>query len=422
MACAARSSRRASSAWSAQAISNGDQPALRVAHLTATFPPYPGGAGNTAFQFARRQADRGHEVEVFTAPAEGISPDAGRVTVHRIDPVLAIGNAPLIPRLARLEGFDVVHLHYPFIFGSELTLLGRLRRRRRAQALLVHYKNRLVSTGLRGALFGAYEHTVAPALIRAADRVCVLSADHANSVPYLRRVGEHRPEKLIEMPNGVDTEAFAPGSDGAGLRDRLGIPAEATVAAFVATLDRAHHFKRLDVAIDAVARLDRAGDEDVHLVVAGGGELLEGFRDRAARSGVTQWVHFLGGVPHSELPGVLRAADLFVLTTEPPESFGIVLIEAMATGLPVIATDYPGVRAVVDEGETGLIVEAGDPESVAGAVRKLLRTGVEGRQDMGARGREKAVSEWGWEALLDRMDAAYAEAIAARQAKLRGAA
>jgi glycosyltransferase involved in cell wall biosynthesis len=347
-----------------------------------------------------------------------VAPDPGRVIVHRIDPVLEIGNAPLIPRLARVEGFDVIHLHYPFIFGSELTLLGRLGRRRRTQALLVHYKNRLVGNGARAALFGAYEHTVAPALIRAADRVCVLSADHANSVPYLRRAGEREPEKLIEMPNGVDTEAFAPGGDGAGVRDRLGIPAEATVAAFVATLDRAHHFKRLDMAIDALARL---GSQEVHLVVAGGGELLEGFRAQAARSGVGQRVHFLGAMPHSELPAVLCAADMFVLTTEPPESFGIVLIEAMATGLPVVATDYPGVRAVVDHDVSGLIVPPGNSDEVASAIRKLLGKGAEGRKRMGSRGREKAVREWGWDALLDRMDVAYAEAIDVRRAKLGGA-
>jgi glycosyltransferase involved in cell wall biosynthesis len=393
---------------------------VRVAHLTATFPPYPGGAGNTAFQFARLQADRGHEVEVFTSPAKGSPPDPGRATVHRIDPVLAIGNAPLMPPLARIEGFDVVHLHYPFIFGAELTLLGRLRRRRRKQALLVHYKNRLVGHGMRGALFGAYEHTVAPALIRAADRVCVLSADHAESVPYLRRAGDRAPERLIEMPNGVDTALFAPGPDGAGLRERLGIPAEATVAAFASTLDRAHHFKRLDVAIDAVARVDGPAEEEVHVVVAGGGELLEGFREQARAMGLADRVHFLGAVPHSELPDVLRAADLFVLTTEPPESFGIVLIEAMATGLPVIATDYPGVLAVVEEGRTGLVVPAGNADAVAGAIRRLLDEGDEGRRQMGSRGREKAVREWGWEALLDRMDAAYAEAIEARRAKVGG--
>ena len=312
---------------------------MRIAHLTATFPPYPGGAGNTCYRFARGQAERGHQVEVFTAPAEGEPPDPGGVLVHRIPPLAAIGNAPLIPSLARVHGFDVVHLHYPFIFGSELTLLGRLARRRRRQALLVHYKNRLVGTGMRGVLFEAYEHSVAPTLIRAADRVCVLSADHADSVAYLRRARARQPERLIEMPNGVDTALFSPGEDEAGLRASLGIPPEATMVAFVATLDRAHHFKRLDVAIDAVARI---ADEPVHLVVAGGGELLERFRERARAAGVGERVHFLGSVPHAGLPAVLHAADLFLLTTEPPESFGIVLIEAMACGLPDHRHRLPG--------------------------------------------------------------------------------
>ncbi len=352
---------------------------LRIAHLTATFPPYPGGAGNTAHRFAVGQAERGHHVEVITAPAPGEEPAAPGVEVHRIPPVYAIGNAPFIPRLAGLGGFDVVHLHYPFIFGSELTLLARLSRQRRSQALLVHYKNRLVGDGRRGLLFEAYERTVAPALIRAADRVCVLSQDHSRSVSYLRRTGERDPDKLIEMPNGVDADRFSPGDDESGWRERLGIPPDAIVAAFVATLDRAHHFKRLDVAIDALAEL---GNEDVHIVVAGGGELVADFQARASERGVTGRVHFLSAVPHSELPGVLRASDLFLLTTEPPESFGIVLIEAMATGLPVIATDYPGVRAVVTE-ETGLLAPQGDVAAVAGCLREMVEVGPEGRAAMG---------------------------------------
>ena len=385
---------------------------MRIAHLTATFPPYPGGAGNTAFRFAREQAARGHRVEVFTAPAAGVAPDPGKAIVHRIEPAFAIGNAPLIPSLAQIGGFDVVHLHYPFIFGSELTLLSRLRRRSRSQALLVHYKNRLVGKGRRGALFEAYERTVAPALIHAADRVCVLSADHADSVSYLRRAGERDSAKLIEMPNGVDAEAFSPGPDRSGLRQRLRIAPEAIVAAFVATLDLAHHFKRLEIAIEALARLD---DERVELVVAGAGELLKGFRSRAADAGVGGRVHFLGAVPHAELPDVLRAADLFLLTTEPPESFGIVLIEAMACGLPAIATDYPGVRAVVDEGVNGTLVPLGDSGAVAAALAELVAAGSERRLELGAAGRAKAICKWGWPRLVERMDGAYAEAIAARR-------
>ena len=102
-------------------------------------------------------------------------------------------------------------------------------------------------------------------------------------------------------------------------------------------------------------------------------------------------VHFLGAVPHAELPDVLRAADLFLLTTEPPESFGIVLIEAMACGLPAIATDYPGVRAVVDDGATGLLVAARRPAPPSPRrSRELDAAGPERRAEMGERGRAKA--------------------------------
>ena len=347
-------------------------------------------------------------MEVFTAPAAGEPPDGGGAIVHRIRPLVAIGNAPLIPRLAGLKGFDVLHLHYPFIFGAELVLGGRLRAPSRDAALLVHYKNRLVGDGARGALFAAYEHTVSPMLIRAADRICVLSRDHAESVPYLRRALGDDPGRVVEMPNGVDVEAFSPGPDADGLRDRLAIPGDAVVAAFVATLDRAHHFKRLDVAIEAIAQ---AGDERLHLLVAGGGELLDGFRARAQAAGVTDRVHFLGSVPHGRLPGVLRAADLILLTTEPPESFGIVLIEAMACGLPAVATEYPGVRAVVEPGANGMLAPPGDAAAVAAALRSVADVGPEGRRRLGDAGREKAEREWSWPRLVERMDDAYRGAI-----------
>jgi glycosyltransferase involved in cell wall biosynthesis len=159
-------------------------------------------------------------------------------------------------------------------------------------------------------------------------------------------------------------------------------------------------------------------DTRLHLVVAGGGELLEGFRERAVAAGVADRVHFLGRVPHAELPDVLRACDAILLTTDPPESFGIVLIEGMACGLPAVVTEYPGVRAVVDEGENGLVVPRGDPTAVAAALASLVEMGVGARRAMGAAGREKCERSWSWPSLADRMDEVYAEAIAARREKL----
>jgi glycosyltransferase involved in cell wall biosynthesis len=86
----------------------------------------------------------------------------------------------------------------------------------------------------------------------------------------------------------------------------------------------------------------------------------------------------------------------------------------MAAGLPTVATEYPGVGAVVDEGETGLLVPPGDAAAVAEAIRSLVEAGPAARDAMGAAGRAKAERLWSWPRLLDRMDAAYTEAIASR--------
>ncbi len=125
-------------------------------------------------------------------------------------------------------------------------------------------------------------------------------------------------------------------------------------------------------------------------------------------------------MPHPQLPRVLRAADLFLLTTEPPESFGIVLIEAMACGLPVIATDYPGVRAVVDEPETGLLVSPRRPGRGRVALRRLTEAGADGRARMGAAGRAKAEAQWNWPRLVERMDDAYRRGDRGRAGRRRG--
>jgi len=375
---------------------------LRIAHLSATFPPYLGGAGTTCLHLAAGSAARGHHVEVFTAEAEGPALDTGATIVHRLEPVAAIGNAPLIPALARLSGFDVVHLHYPFIFGAELVLAGPVRARN--GALVVSYHNRLIGDGARRAMFAAYEATVAPLLARAADRICVLSDAHAATVPYLR---SRPPGKLAVLPNGVDLDAFRPGPDAAGVRAAHGIPPDAPVAVFVAALDRAHFSKRLDLAVDAVAL---AADEDLHLLVAGGGEWLDRYQAQAVERGLEGRILFLGPVPHDRLPDTLRAADLLLLSSD-LESFGIVLIEAMACGLPTVSTDPPGVQAVVRSGATGLMAPRGDARALARAVDALLERGPEGRRRMGLAGRAECELRYSWPRLVERLEGVYREAL-----------
>lgn len=393
---------------------------LRIAHLTATFPPYHGGTGTTALHLARGAAAHGHQVDVFTAPASGEAPEMGAAKLHRIEPLLAIGNAPLIPRIARLSGYDVLHVHYPFIFGTELALAARLRSR--GTAIVVSYQNRLIGEGRRRPMFWVYEEGWGRALTRSAERVCVLSEAHAGTVTHLRELRARRPERLEVLPNGVDVEAFSPPAGGvrgeaeAGIREQHGIGPDAVVAAFVAALDRAHYFKRLDLAIDA---LSLAGREHMHLLVVGGGELLEQNREQAARAGVADRVHFAGPAGHGRLPALLRASDLLLMSSDPPESFGIVLIEAMACGLPALTTDFPGVRAVVRDGETGIVVPRGDAPALASAMGALVALGPDGRREMGFAGRAECERRFAWPRLVERIEAIYADAVELRRERVQ---
>lgn len=380
---------------------------LRVAMLTATYPPYRGGAGTVAQNLARGLAARGHEVEVRTAAGqggagEGVGEEDG-VLVRRERPRFAIGNAPLLTGLTRLAGFDVVHLHLPFMFGAEALLAARAPRRRRV-ALVASYHNLLVGEGARAPIFRAYEATVGRAIVRHADRVCVVSRAHAETVPYLAALARRRAERVVELPNGVDLEAFAPG-DGSAARAQIGVPPDAVVAVYVATLDRAHHLKRPDLAIAALAA---ASDERLHLVMVGGGESEPELRSRASAAGVAERVHFAGEADHTRLPALLRAGDVFLLTSD-LESFGIVLVEAMACGLPVIASDLPGVRAVVRAGEHGELVPPGDAGAFAAALDRLAAAGPDRRAELGRAGRAHAEAHYGWPGIVKRIEDIYAE-------------
>jgi glycosyltransferase involved in cell wall biosynthesis len=377
---------------------------VRIAQLTATFPPYRGGAGNVAFEYAVRLAERGHEVEVFTAAAPGEAPATGRALVHRMKPLVAIGNAPLLPQLRRLSGFDVLHLHHPFIFGSEPALW--LRARRRARSLVVTYHNRLIGQGARRPLFWAYEETAGRALARRADHLCVLSRGHAQGVNYLATALGRSPQRASVVPNGVDVDLFTP--DGDDVRARFGIAADVPLALFAGALDRSHWFKRLDLLLAALAGV---ADRSLELLVVGGGGWLARFRAEALAAGLGARVHFAGVQPHAAMPGFHRAADLLVLPSSELESFGIVLIEAMACGTPVVATRLPGVAEVVRDGETGLLAEPGDVAELTAKIDALLALAPDERAAMGAAGRADVTARFAWPSVIDRVEAAYEAAL-----------
>ncbi|MBC7227274.1 MAG: glycosyltransferase family 4 protein [Thermoflexales bacterium] len=377
---------------------------MRIAHVTATFPPYYAGTGIVCYYQAQELARRGHSVAVFTAAypfGDGLSPEG--VSVRRLSPLFRIGNAPFLPGLLGLRDFDLIHLHYPFIFGAEM--VGLAAAIRRIPYVLTHH-NDLIGTGFRRQLFNLYTTMVAPLVFRSAHRWLVVSRDYAAScrmAPLFRR----RPTDVVEIPNGVDTDHFCPGVDGTVVRSRYRLPESALLVLFVGSLDRAHHFKGADYLLRAFARM---GDPDTWLLLVGDGDLRPALEALAARLGVEGQVRFAGTVPHLQLPPYYAASDLVVLPSFPPESFGMVLIEAMACGRPVLAHDIPGVRSVVSDGEDGLLARPGDMADLVEKMQALLDN-PDRRREMGLRGRAKVEERYAWPRIVPRLLEVYEEVV-----------
>jgi len=354
----------------------------RVLVAVAAFPPYASGTGNVAWHHARLLAQGGHEVDVLAPGGQATQTKEGfRVLDAPRGP--GLGNAAFFRKLPKLAEYDIVHLHLPFLLGADQLLRARPRPK-----LLVSYHQDLEARGLVGAAFRAYAPRIG-AQLRAADAILVPTLDYARASRHARDLA-----RAIELPNGVDTTFFAP-------RQRR----EQASFLFVGGMDRAHHFKGVDVLLRALAKVP-----DARLTLVGEGELRPGFERLARDLGLGERARFAGRVEAPDLADLYaRAAAVVLPSTTRGEIFGLALAEGMASGRPGIASDLPGVRTVVDHEKNGLLVPPGDADALARAMARVLANPEEA-DAWGQAAREKAVARYDWsrvgEKLLQVVEAA----------------
>src|SRR5207244_4115874 len=186
---------------------------------------------------------------------------------------------------------------------------------------------------------------------------------------------------------GVDTTLFR--AHGKNHRDALGL-ARARVIIAVARLVP---IKNIRLLIEAMAQVTR-DRPDAHLLVVGEGPAHAALERRTAELGLDRVVTFVGDVPHQDTAAYYRSADVFALSSEFDNSPNVVL-EAMACGLPIVATDVGGVRDFVDVACGGAIVPAGDAGALAKTLARVLAD-IEAARRAGAHNRQLAVERYSW--------------------------
>jgi glycosyltransferase involved in cell wall biosynthesis len=214
--------------------------------------------------------------------------------------------------------------------------------------------------------------------------------------------------RITVVPYGVDTERFKPGEAArAAVRGRLHVPEEAPLIVAVGRLVRKKGFEYL---IEAAAQL-KDEHPTLRLVVAGDGDLGAALRAQAARAGIADRVHFLGNVPHQDVPALLAAADVAVAPSIHDEAGNVdglpnTVLEILASGTALVTTPVGGIGAVAVDRETARIVRERDAAALAAAIGGLLREPV-ARATLGRRAREMVRRDHAWTRTTDAYEAIY---------------
>jgi glycosyltransferase involved in cell wall biosynthesis len=360
-----------------------------------------------------RWEEQGVEVETFRYAPESLevlgygrsleADEKVKGVAAFVTPLYALGLHRAIRRQLRARtfdlSFDLIHAHWivpnGVIAASAVGGIGGVP----------------LAIGLHGSDVFLAE-TVRPAAAWALRRTRLLTGCSPELVDRVRALGFPE-ERSRVIPYGVDVTAFSPDrARGMAWRERLGVPREAPL---LLSVGRMATKKGFHVLMEALPEL-LASVPEAHVVLAGGGDLLAGFQREAER--FPDRLHLPGPVLRDTLPDLYRAADLFVLPAVHDAKGNVdglpnVILEAMASGLPVVASGISGIPLAVEDGVTGLLVPEKNPAALLGALRRLLAD-PETAREMGKRGRRKAEADLTWDAVAGRYREGYLAALSMR--------
>ncbi|MBP9749827.1 MAG: glycosyltransferase family 4 protein [Candidatus Pacebacteria bacterium] len=367
------------------------------------FPPHSGGLERYAYEVATRIQEEGVWcVVVLTTSETGqdVVETIGGITIHRIRYARKLSNSPFsfswfrsIRRVLREVSPDLVHIHTPVPGLGDLT------------ALLLDFSVPLVVTYHAGsmrkgvwymdALVWLYEHTMMRALLWRAQRV-VCSSDFVRTTFLAQYM--HKSETITPA---VDSTVFTP-------RDVSEVEVGVPTMLAVGGLGRGEGHKGLRTLIDILPKV-REQAPGTRLMVAGTGDAQDMYEALVIERGLADAVSFLGQLDTHGMMRAYQQADLFVLPTT-NDSFPTVILEAMASGMPVVSTRVGSIEDMVEEGVTGFLVEPHDSTALIERIRTLLTDPLR-RATMGTAGRARAEECFDWDTASDTYRHVYEEVL-----------
>jgi glycosyltransferase involved in cell wall biosynthesis len=350
---------------------------MRILQISPVAPPQRSGMANAAGEIYKATKAAGADVDLVSAFGDSTIPalkhwrvpGAGFLAFTPAIIKLLSNNSEKNTRTVILDreklsqaknskkgNFDIVHLHYPCYGNALMVSLARMLGNKKP--LVVSYHMDTIGRGLRRPVFWFHQKFLAPHFLRQASAIVVASRDYA-AHSLLAKYPDLM-AKVVEIPFGVNSTRFHPPISEAKPRKRSVL--------FTAALDEQHYFKGLHILLEAMVKVP-----DAKLTVVGDGNLKKSYIRLAQELKISDRINFAGRVSDEELPKYFQDAEVFCsASVDRSEAYGIVLMEAAASGLPAVASDIPGVRTIVSDGETGLLIPPNDAAALSEALRDLL--------------------------------------------------
>jgi phosphatidylinositol alpha-mannosyltransferase len=374
---------------------------MKIALVSPYDFAYPGGVVNHIMSLGSYLTQMGHEVK-FIAPASSPITTLGDRFIHigkpRAIPVSgSVARVTISPRLStritemlEKEKFDIIHLHEPLMPMLCTTVLRMSRTANVGTFHAFNGKGYNIAKPFGPILFKRW--------------FSKLDGHVAVSKPAKNFVNKYFPADYNVIPNGIDTRHFSPNVAPIDeLRDgKLNI-------LFVGRLEKR---KGADYLLKAYERVKR-DIPDSRLIIVGPGTKLRDKYEKRVKKHSLKDVVFVGYTNYEELPRYYKTADVFCAPATGWESFGIVLLEAMAVGKPIVASNIDGYASILTHGAEGLLVPPKDEKSLAQALTSLLND-EKLRQEMGAKGILKA-KDYAWENVARRVEALYNKVLSEPQ-------
>ena len=367
--------------------------AVRIAIVTQSYYPKPGGVTEVVHYSARELRRLGHRVTIITTNYSGLdaqSPGLRRIGRNMLVPVngawvnvtIALRMREKLERIFREEAIEIVQTHCPLVPTLPLSAL-------RAAGRDLKVVGTFHAAAESNALYRLFRNVLDRRARRLDARIAVSEPAHAFASLYF-------PGQYEIIPNGIDCGRFSPSVS----------PIEEPESGSIRILyvGRMDQRKGVPYLLKAIPIAQRRLDAKIELLLVGEGELRSKLFPRPFRLHGAE-IRTVGRVDPEQLPGYYRSADIVCSPATGRESFGIVLLEAMASEVPVIASDIPGFRRVISHGTDGLLVRPKDPAALAEAI---VRLGVNRsyRKELGVMGRKKAL-QYDWSIIARRLEETF---------------